>query len=165
MNELAHATNDRIAAIDQIEPSEDIGGRLESRSVRSRRRATKKDGMTETGPQTTRAKVEVSLQTLGPNPGAVSAFKRVIHAAIASAHQVLYWLQTRRRWQLKSRRLRLCETVSLGEKRFVAIVRVDDQQFLLGGALNSVRMLARLSRPDDFSSVLKQRRKRGKTVA
>lgn len=44
-----------------------------------------------------------------------------------------------------SKRLTVRETVSLGEKRFVAIVQVDGQQFLLGGAPNSVAMLAQLS--------------------
>jgi flagellar biogenesis protein FliO len=44
-----------------------------------------------------------------------------------------------------TKRLTVQETVSLGEKRFVAIVQVDGQQFLLGGAPNSVAMLAQLT--------------------
>ena len=52
--------------------------------------------------------------------------------------------------QLKShqtkKRLRVCETVSLGEKRFVAVVEIDGEQFLVGGAAGSVATLARLEK-------------------
>jgi hypothetical protein len=54
------------------------------------------------------------------------------------------------------KRLRVCETVSLGEKRFVAVVQVDGEEFLVGGASNSVCTLARLQRPQEFVDVLKQ---------
>jgi len=40
--------------------------------------------------------------------------------------------------------MRLCETLSLGERRFLAVVRVDDEQFLIGGAGNSISLLTRL---------------------
>jgi len=43
-----------------------------------------------------------------------------------------------------SRRLRMVETLSLGEKRFVSIVEVDGEQFLLGGSASSVALLAKL---------------------
>jgi flagellar biogenesis protein FliO len=55
------------------------------------------------------------------------------------------------------RRLRVCETVPLGEKRFVAVIQVDDKQFLVGGASNSVSLLAQLDKPAEFSSVLHSR--------
>jgi flagellar biogenesis protein FliO len=42
------------------------------------------------------------------------------------------------------KRLRVADTVSLGEKRFVAILRVDGEQFLLGGSSSNVVLLARL---------------------
>lgn len=44
----------------------------------------------------------------------------------------------------KSRRLRVQETVSLGEKRFVAILEVDGVSYLIGGGSASVAMLTRL---------------------
>lgn len=69
------------------------------------------------------------------------------------------WNWTRK--QLKSRqvrkRLRVCESVSLGEKRFVAVIEVDGEQFLVGGASSSVATLARLEPSQQFSEVLKQR--------
>jgi|HubBroStandDraft_3_1064219.scaffolds.fasta_scaffold29285_3 hypothetical protein len=55
------------------------------------------------------------------------------------------------------KRLRVCETVALGEKRFVAVIEVDGEQFLVGGGSTSVATLARLEPTQDFSSVLKRR--------
>lgn len=42
------------------------------------------------------------------------------------------------------RRLRVSETVSLGEKRFVSILHVDGEQFLVGGSSANVVLLAKL---------------------
>jgi len=55
------------------------------------------------------------------------------------------------------KRLRVCETVSLGEKRFVAVIEVDGEQFLVGGASSSVATLARLEPSQKFSDVLRKR--------
>lgn len=43
-----------------------------------------------------------------------------------------------------SRRLKVAETVSLGEKRFVSILQVDGEQFLVGGSSSNVVLLAKL---------------------
>jgi hypothetical protein len=43
-----------------------------------------------------------------------------------------------------AKKLRLVETVSLGEKRFVAIVHADGRDFLVGGGTSGVSMLAQL---------------------
>jgi flagellar biogenesis protein FliO len=41
----------------------------------------------------------------------------------------------------RQRRMRVCETLSLGEKRFLAIVQVDDQQLLIGnGGISLFRL-------------------------
>lgn len=45
----------------------------------------------------------------------------------------------------RGRRLQVSETVQLGEKRFVAILRVDGEQFLIGGGATGVSLLATLS--------------------
>ena len=45
------------------------------------------------------------------------------------------------------RRLRLSETLSLGEKRFLAVVQFQRQEFLVGGTGNSIALLARLDPP------------------
>ena len=51
-----------------------------------------------------------------------------------------------RRWSNRRRenKMRLCETLSLGDKRFLAVVLVEQQKFLVGGAGNSVALLAEL---------------------
>ena len=55
------------------------------------------------------------------------------------------WQWTRRAANpRKARRLRVCETLSLGERRFVAVIEFDRQEFLVGGTGNSLELLARL---------------------
>jgi len=56
---------------------------------------------------------------------------------------VTRWRQT---ISLKRRenQLRLCETLSLGDRRFLAVVLVEQQKYLVGGAPNSVALLAKL---------------------
>jgi flagellar biogenesis protein FliO len=44
----------------------------------------------------------------------------------------------------RERRLRLCETLSLGEKRFVAVVEYGRQKFLLAGTPQNISLLQRL---------------------
>jgi len=66
------------------------------------------------------------------------------------------WIQERWCLQGASRRLSVCETVSLGEKRFLAIAKVDGQQFLVGGASQSVCMLARLDDRCGFAGILQE---------
>jgi len=61
----------------------------------------------------------------------------------------------------KKKRLRICESVPLGDKRFVAVIQVDDQQFLLGGSANSVSLLAQLEKPANFARVLSGRVQEG----
>lgn len=58
-------------------------------------------------------------------------------------------LETR---QIAKKHLRVCETAALGDKRFVAVVQVDGERFLIGGAANSLALLARLS--DSVSSAV-----------
>ena len=45
------------------------------------------------------------------------------------------------------RRLRLCETLALGERRFVAVLEFEQTRFLLGGTASSLVVLARLEGP------------------
>jgi flagellar biogenesis protein FliO len=44
----------------------------------------------------------------------------------------------------RKKNIQLCETLSLGDKRFLAVVLVEQQKFLVGGAGNSVALLAKL---------------------
>lgn len=45
------------------------------------------------------------------------------------------------------RRLRLCESLPLGERRFVAVVEFEAARFLVGGTSSSLVLLARLEAP------------------
>jgi hypothetical protein len=51
--------------------------------------------------------------------------------------------------QTATKRLRLAETLQLGEKRFVALVSVEGREFLIGGGTSGVSLLAQLGpRPE-----------------
>jgi flagellar biogenesis protein FliO len=43
-----------------------------------------------------------------------------------------------------AKQLKLVESVSLGEKRFVAVVHADGRRFLVGGGASGVSLLAQL---------------------
>lgn len=60
------------------------------------------------------------------------------------------------RCKRKDRAMQLCETLSLGDRRFLALVRVGEQKFLVGTAGNSISMLAQLSSPQERESHLRQ---------
>jgi len=48
-------------------------------------------------------------------------------------------------WRRRVQRLRLCETLSLGNRGFLAVVRYEEQRFLVGGTNTSIALLAQLS--------------------
>jgi hypothetical protein len=59
-----------------------------------------------------------------------------------------------------AKRLSLSQVVSLGEKRFVAIVKVEDREFLIGGAASGLSLLAQLGKTPEPAD----RRNRGSGV-
>jgi flagellar biogenesis protein FliO len=85
---------------------------------------------------------EAALRTLRPQTGLLSRFRK--------------WLEARRHARFSDRRLRVAETVSLGEKRFVAVVQVDGRHFLLAGGPTNIVLLAQLHAEDDFEEVLQK---------
>jgi flagellar biogenesis protein FliO len=59
------------------------------------------------------------------------------------------------RWRSRSpRTLRLCESLNLGERRFVAVVQFEQQRFLIGGTGNSVVLLSSLPSPSPVVNCL-----------
>ena len=52
------------------------------------------------------------------------------------------WIQQKGAQKFSSRRMRVAETVALGEKRFVTILQVDGTQLLIGSAAGQVSLLA-----------------------
>jgi flagellar biogenesis protein FliO len=85
---------------------------------------------------------EVSLSTLRSHTGLFS--------------RAWGWLKARQVARSSTKRLRVAETVSLGEKRFVAVVQVDGRHFLLAGGPTNIVLLAQLDAQDAFEDVLKK---------
>ncbi len=54
------------------------------------------------------------------------------------------------------RRMSVCETVHLGDKRLVALLKIDGRHILVGASGNSVSMLAELPPEPTFSEALRQ---------
>jgi flagellar biogenesis protein FliO len=50
------------------------------------------------------------------------------------------------------RRLRLCESLALGERRFVAVIEFEQARFLVGGTASSLVLLARLGEAGEAES-------------
>lgn len=78
------------------------------------------------------------------------------HACGAALLQAWNWVTRNSRGVLArgvARRLKVSETVSLGEKRFVSILQVDGEQFLVGGSQSNVVLLAKLeAKPEVFGA-------------
>ena len=66
------------------------------------------------------------------------------------------WIQARRAANSTAKRLSVATSVSLGEKRFVAVIQVDGRQFLIGGGSTNVALLAQLDQKTSFGNVLRE---------
>jgi flagellar biogenesis protein FliO len=44
----------------------------------------------------------------------------------------------------RERALRICETLPLGDKRFLAVIQIEGRRFLIGGTNQSISLLERL---------------------
>jgi flagellar biogenesis protein FliO len=69
---------------------------------------------------------------------------RAKHCSAGAWGQVLRWLTgLRYPWSARpQRQLRLCETLPLGERRFLSLVELGEQRFLVGGTGSSLSLLA-----------------------
>jgi len=63
------------------------------------------------------------------------------------------WRTIQRLGRRAPRRLRLCESLPLGERRFVAVVEFEDARFLVGGTASSMVLLSRLAGAAEHSPV------------
>ena len=70
--------------------------------------------------------------------------------------RALNWIRTRQLGKSNSRRLQVAATVSLGEKRFVAVIQIDGLQFLVGGGATNVALLAELGGKKSFGNMLSE---------
>jgi flagellar biogenesis protein FliO len=81
--------------------------------------------------------------------------RSVSRAGKALLHQALaLWRQIVRLGQHHPRSLRLCESLPLGDRRFVAVVEFERSRFLVGGTSSSLVLLARIGEacPDAVDS-------------
>jgi hypothetical protein len=56
-----------------------------------------------------------------------------------------FWERVLRLGRRAPRHLRLCESLPLGERRFVAVVEFEAERFLVGGTPSSMVLLSRLA--------------------
>jgi flagellar biogenesis protein FliO len=76
-----------------------------------------------------------------------------VHLLISILNGMLSGIRTIGRSR-RQRSMRLCETLPLGDRRYLALVEVDGHRFLVGAAGNSLSLLARLSLPPEAPEVL-----------
>lgn len=67
-----------------------------------------------------------------------------LRAGMAMMQTAWRWVESKRSQQIASKRLRVAETISLGEKRTISIVTVDGAQYLIGSSSGGVQLLTRL---------------------
>ena len=65
------------------------------------------------------------------------------------------WIRARQAGRTSNRRLHVAASVSLGDKRFIAVVQVDGLQFLIGGGATNIALLAQLQGNESFEDMLK----------
>jgi flagellar biogenesis protein FliO len=78
----------------------------------------------------------------------------IIEQGLAGLTRAWRWVQARSKTTRRSRKLRVCESAQLGEKRFVALIQADGQRFLIGGTSTSISLLATLPSRKNFRSLL-----------
>jgi hypothetical protein len=71
-----------------------------------------------------------------------------ISTGMLQARVIALWKQVLRFGRRAPRRLRLCESLPLGERRFVAVVEFDASRFLVGGTSSSLVLLSKLADSD-----------------
>jgi flagellar biogenesis protein FliO len=81
--------------------------------------------------------------TAAGEPATAEARADRLRAVLAKLAAVLGTALTRLR-RRPEKRLRLCENLALGDRRFVAVVQYQQTRFLLGGTASSLVLLARL---------------------
>jgi flagellar biogenesis protein FliO len=86
-------------------------------------------------------KIRISLALKNSSKLLCSAWRN------ASLHSSSAWRNFRAQQisRSNSKRLHVAETISLGEKRFVAVIKVDGREFLVGGGSSNVSLLAQLT--------------------
>lgn len=73
------------------------------------------------------------------------------------------WLKRNNKFTA-AKQLRVAETVSLGDKRFVSLIQVDGQKFLIGGGSQGVTLLTQLNAAETTGNALEAIAKAGESL-
>jgi hypothetical protein len=68
----------------------------------------------------------------------------LVEHGLAALRRTWIWISERSKVRRRVRKLRVCETAQLGDKKFIALVQADGQRFLIGGTSGSISLLATL---------------------
>jgi hypothetical protein len=79
------------------------------------------------------------------------------HSATGLLSRAWNWIRTKQASRSSAKRLQVTASVSLGEKRFVAVIQIDGLQYLIGGGASNVSLLAKLGTKDSFEEALRER--------
>lgn len=79
---------------------------------------------------------------------------KMLHNTSGLFSRLWNWFRERQAARADSKRLHVSASVSLGEKRFIAVIQVDGQQFLVGGGATNVSLLAQVADNEPLGSVL-----------
>ena len=105
-------------------------------------------------------------QQTGLQPGAGNTLAAEL-LRLAPSHfgrrVVALWERILRLSRRAPKRLRLCESLPLGERRFVAVVEFEQNRFLLGGTPSSLVLLSRLEDAGDKKESDSREQPRGET--
>jgi hypothetical protein len=66
------------------------------------------------------------------------------------------WFKARQQSHSSTRRLQVAATASLGEKRFVALIKIDELEFLVGGGPTNLVLLAQVNAKEQFGAMLQE---------
>jgi flagellar biogenesis protein FliO len=100
----------------------------------------------------TRAAVQKPMPSLPKFPSEVQL--KTLHYGSGLFSRIWNWFRERQAARATSKRLHVAASVSLGEKRFIAVIQVDGQQFLVGGGATNVALLAQVAANEPLNSVL-----------
>ena len=103
------------------------------------------------------ASIHAPTSTILLPVSADGAYSTSPQIAIGLLSRAWRWIRARQVSRSSTRRLKITASVSLGEKRFVAVIQVDGLQFLIGGGAANVVLLAKLGTEDSFEEVLCER--------
>ncbi len=100
------------------------------------------------------------LQPVAAKARALPVFGEWSQSWLMRTWSALQWVLRRVKVQHARQGLRICQNVSLGDKRFVAVIQVDEERFLIGGSSSSMSLLSRLQEAKAFATDLDRETKK-----